>query len=133
MASKPKPESVFLNSVRSKLPKTVYCMKTNNPFIAGIPDLWVSGNKADLWAEGKWMKKLPTVLNLRTGKKPMLSVLQQEWLRERHREGRHVAVIVGSPDGCVVMDGIEWDKPCATNKKITRQELADWITKQTMN
>jgi hypothetical protein len=128
MASKP--ETVFLNSVRNKLPRGLYNMKNNNPFVAGVPDLWVSGNK-DLWSEAKWFPKMKPTFDLRAGKKPILSVLQQEWIRCRHNEGRNVSVIIGSPQGCILLKGLEWDKVCSSESLITRQEVANWIVAQT--
>lgn len=127
-----KPETIFLNGVRNKLPRELYVVKMNNPFTAGIPDLWVSGSKADLWIEGKWLPKTPAMIDLTVGKKPMLSVLQQTWLRNRHTEGRKVAVIVGSPDGGIVLKGVEWEVATAFSPILSRKEIADWITEQTM-
>lgn len=130
MASKP--ETVFLNSVRSKLPRGLYNMKTNNPFVSGIPDLWVSGGKADLWSEAKWFVKTPKAsFNLTAGKKPPLSVLQQAWLRDRYNEGRNISVMIGSPDGVRLLLDLEWEQDCIFSPIITRQETADWIVQQT--
>ena len=129
-----KPETTFLNSIRKKLPHQLYVMKNNNPFAAGIPDLWVSGHKDDLWLEGKWFSKKPkTTYNLTANKKPILSVIQQDWLRKRFEEGRNVCVLIGCPDGCVILTHLDWTRPQTFEPVLTRQEVADWIAAQTMH
>ena len=128
-----KPETTFLNSVRSKLPRSLYVMKNNNPYAAGIPDLWVSGNKGDVWIEGKWFNTKPKAeYNLTSGKNPALSALQQDWLRKRHEEGRNVCVLIGCPDGCVILTNRSWESVHQFKPVLTRQQAADWIVQQTM-
>lgn len=56
----------------------------------GTPDLWVSGPKGDIWIEVKYDEKTKGPI------KPKLSVLQSKWLHDRLREGRNVAVVVGT-------------------------------------
>jgi hypothetical protein len=64
-----------------------------------------------------------------------LSENQKIWLRERHAEGRHVAVICGCKAGGVVFNGLSWDQPISnpefTSRVITRPELAAWLLAQT--
>ena len=128
-----KPETTFLNSIRKKLPHQLYVLKNNNPYAAGIPDLWVSGHKDDLWIEGKWLKAKPKAeYNLTSGKKPVLSALQQDWLSKRHEEGRNVCVLVGCPDGCVILTHLDWTNSNSFEPILSRQEAADWIAKSTM-
>jgi hypothetical protein len=42
---------------------------------------------------------------------PNLSDLQKEWLNKRYQEGRQVAVIVGSPEGGVMLSDLAWETP----------------------
>lgn len=87
-----KPETSFYTSIHRLLPKNIYYEKMSNPYRSGTPDVWYSGQKRDLWVEYKY-EKYPirtTEINL------SLSELQKKWLLDRHKEGRHVAVICGT-------------------------------------
>ena len=102
MASKP--ETTFYTSVHKHLPppSKLYRVKMSNPYVAGIPDYWYSGPKADLWIEWKFIvlpKRDDTVIDLCGGKQPTISALQQDWIKERLDEGRNVWVIVGHKNG----------------------------------
>lgn len=102
------PENTFIASLRRLLPHELYVMKNNNPFNSGIPDLWISGPRGDLWVEVKYVA-LPKRDN--TAIKIDLSELQKNWIMSRHSEGRQVGVIVGCKDGGVWMPGITWQVP----------------------
>lgn len=107
-----KPENTFIGSVHKHLPASVYRMKNHNPYNSGIADCWYSGKAGDLWAEYKFLvlpKRDDTVIDLINGHKPAISVLQQQWLKDRHAEGRRVAVIVGCVTGGVYFDGMAWE------------------------
>lgn len=107
------PENTFIASVNRHLPpmRELYRMKNHNVYNGGIADVWYSGAKADLWVEYKFIvvpKRDDTLIDLVGGKSPILSALQQDWLSERHAEGRNVGVIVGSKDGGVWYPGTTW-------------------------
>ena len=99
------PENTFIASVHRHLPATLYHMKNHNTYNGGIADVWYS-SKTDLWVEYKFLNPLPkrdsTEISLVHGKTPMLSALQQRWLRDRWSEGRNVYVIVGCKEGGVI-------------------------------
>lgn len=124
-----KPETTFSNSVRKHIPRDVYHMKNNNSYLSGVPDLWFSGNSADLWVEVKYLPRVPR----RDSVVPteLLSKLQAQWLERRHREGRQVAVIIGCPDGGVVLPGITWQDEISATSFVARIQsrpaLAQWI------
>lgn len=124
-----KPETTFSNSVRKHIPRNVYNMKNNNSYLSGVPDLWFSGNSADLWVEVKYLPCVPR----RDSVVPteLLSKLQAQWLERRHREGRQVAVIIGCPDGGVVLPGITWQDEISATSFVARMQsrpaLAQWI------
>lgn len=124
-----KPETTFSNSVRKHIPRDVYHMKNNNSYLSGVPDLWFSGNSADLWVEVKYLPRVPW----RDSVVPteLLSKLQAQWLERRHREGRQVAVIIGCPDGGVVLPGITWQDEISATSFVARIQsrpaLAQWI------
>lgn len=107
------PETRFIKGVHDVLHPDVYRMKNHNPYVGGIPDCWYSCRR-DLWIEYKFRalpKRPDTVVDLCAGRDPMLSVLQQEWLRDRHAEGRTTGVIVGTPDGGVWLPKTLWARP----------------------
>lgn len=124
MASKP--ESVFIASIKRHLNAAIYALKNNNPFTGGVADLWYSGHSGDLWVEYKWLPKKPA-----KSFTPTLSALQIKWLRERYEEGRNVAVIVGCPEGGVILRDLEWERDCLFTPIVSRAEIAQWITEET--
>ena len=133
------PENTFIASVHRYLPDAVYRMKNHNQYNGGIPDVWYSGSKADLWIEYKFItlpKKDDTLIDLTSTKNPILSNLQQQWLAERHKEGRNVAVIVGSKLGGVWMPKLDWSVTLSTYSfrvnTITRNAIAKIITSLVM-
>lgn len=100
-------ENTFWQSLRKKLVPRVYALKLNLRFIKGVPDAWLSGSQEDLWIELKYLQKLPPIVDCTK----LLTVLQQDWLESRHREGRNTAVLVGSPEGHKLYVGLEWKGP----------------------
>lgn len=127
-----KPENNFIKGVHARLDPSVYRMKTNNPYIAGIPDYYYSGPGGDLWAEYKFIPKLPATVPV----KIELSKLQRHWLEGRHAEGRNVAVIVGSPEGALVLLVPQLDMEITAydfrERMVAPQYIAEWIAEQTM-
>lgn len=110
-------------------------MKNHNQYNGGIADVWYSGKK-DLWIEYKFValpKRSETLIDLIGGKAPMLSHLQQNWIRSRHAEGRSVGVLVGSKEGGVWFSGTTWDntQSCADYKAriLDRKGVATLICK----
>ena len=111
------PENRFIQAIHRLLPARVYRMKNHNPYVGGVADCWYSGTAGDLWVEYKFLelpKKPTTIVDLCGGSSPALSALQQEWLRNRHHEGRSVGVIIGTRSGGVWRPGISWDKPMSS-------------------
>jgi hypothetical protein len=132
-----KPETVFIESVHRHLPPVneLYRMKNHNEYNGGIADVWYSADAADLWVEYKFIKvpvRDTTVIDLVGGTAPIISALQQEWLRSRYAEGRAVGVIVGCADGGVWLPGISWDVTKDAKwfraNVITRKALAELIS-----
>jgi hypothetical protein len=105
--------------------------KMHNPYRGGTADDWYSGTKRDVWIEYKWQPKLKSVLVSK-----LASPLQYLWLTRRHEEGRNVLVIVGFPQGGIVIYPHEFDKrvPVTTVelRLLKRKALADFITEFTM-
>ena len=128
------PENTFIGAIHKLLPPALYRMKNNNPYNSGIADCWYS-DVEDLWIEYKFIvlpKRADTLIDLKAGKQPALSRLQQDWLRERSAEGRNVWVIVGHKNGGVIFEDDAWKHAwtCAEyrNATLTRQQIAEYIT-----
>lgn len=132
------PETTFIAGVHRHLPVGLYRMKNHNEYNGGIADCWYSGEKSDLWVEYKHIvvpKRPDTLIDLCAAKNPALSPLQQKWLRDRLAEGRSVRVIVGSPEGGVILSDLAWELPMPAKKfrelALTRKEIAEWIATYT--
>jgi hypothetical protein len=126
-----KQETTFIGGVHKQLPpgrRDPYWMKNNNQYTSGIWDVWYSGSTADLWVEYKF---IDVPLRASTLILPNLSELQLQWGRERHKEGRNVAVIVGCKEGGVIYENLEWEREMsAAAFKVmvrSRAEIAKWI------
>lgn len=128
-----KPETRFYSAVHKHLPSNVHREKMNNPYRGGTPDVWYSGNLDDLWAEYKWLASLPKKAPVRPEK--LLSPLQQQWLKQRHEEGRNTVVILGTPEGAWVFEGVSWTQPLDPDiirtQGLTKHKVADYIKKRT--
>jgi hypothetical protein len=128
-----KPENTFIKGVEKYLPPdTPYREKMANPYRGGTADSWYSGTKADVWCEYKWIEKLPLSVPVTIN----LSKLQLVWLKGRHSEGRNIIVVVGSPEGCLLLKDLEWERTDISStefrkRSMSRKELANWILKET--
>lgn len=102
-----KPESQFIAKVHKRTKQWgTYHEKNHNVYRGGTPDVFYSGCKNDLWVEYKYLTSLPVRED--TPVKIDLSPLQDRWLLNRYREGRNVSVIVGCPEGGVILKDLEW-------------------------
>lgn len=144
-----KPENRFINALNDRVPikkrrgsaaararhpgPGIHYEKMNNPYSAGTADSWYSGPRGDLWIEFKYLPKTPIRADVDPSK--LLSSLQLEWLNHRHDEGRNVAVIIGSPDGGVLMTNKSWENTISAREfhslLRSKDELANWIIGQT--
>ncbi len=108
--------------------------KMNNPYSSGTPDVWYSGNYADLWVEYKFLPTVPQTAIIDPLK--LLSVLQHNWIRQRDEEGRNVAVIIGCARlGGVILRAQELAPLTASEFRdnlMPRKGVAQWITEETM-
>lgn len=104
-----KPETQYIARLHRRLPKSIYHLKNHNPYAGGVPDVWYSGDKGDLWVEYKYVDPLPKRVPIRiSGEKGLLSALQLDWLDKRYKEGRKLAVIIGCKQGGVVLENRLW-------------------------
>lgn len=126
-------ESTFTSAIRKLLPPepTLYALKLNLPYTAGVPDAWYSGRGGDLWVEYKYLKHIPREIDLVGGRSPTITLLQQGWLTARFNQGRSVGVIVGCEGGGVVFPDLDWKELVPKDEFMhriwSRRQIADWI------
>ena len=130
-----KPETNFIHLVNKRVPSAVYRMKNNNQYIGGIPDVWYSGPDGDLWVEYKFLPRTPSRASV--DPKKLLSPLQLKWLNDRYAENRNLAVIIGCPDGGVILTNLQWNDELSAKSFISLirspTDIAAWIKTQTCN
>ena len=130
-----KPETRYRRKIERLIPRSIHREKMNNPFSAGTADSWYSGSGGDLWVEYKFLPSVPQ-RGIMTSERLGLTRLQLDWLRGRHKEGRNVSVIVGMPTGGVILRNLEWEKEATIKdfvaRLLTADDIADWITQQTL-
>lgn len=127
-------EHSFIRSVHRKLSEEIYRWKINDNFQGGVADTYYSGNGGDLWIEYKYLKQLPKRLS--TIIKTSLSPQQEMWLTCRHNEGRRVALVIGSPNGILLLTSpTEWQKSvnCGEfiRRAIDKDQLVSYIQETT--
>lgn len=127
-------EHSYVRNLHSRLKRSapeIYIWKINDPYQGGVADAYYS-QASDMWVEYKYLKTLPkrpsTVVDLG------LSPLQRKWLSDRHREGRRVCVVVGSPAGSLILPGIDWGRSITTadfiSSAVDNSEVAAYIQAQ---
>ena len=123
-----KPEAQYTAAVGKLIPPSVYALKLSLPYTAGVADSWYSGPARDLWVEWKYLQTIPPSVDCNG----LLTKLQAAWLRDRHHEGRSVAVIVASRSGGVMFPGLSWQIPVTRAdflaKAQTKRDLANHLT-----
>jgi hypothetical protein len=133
-----KPENTFRSGVHKHLPPRFKHEKMSNQYTSGTPDDYYSGSKGDLWVEYKFLPKTPQ----RAIVKPMelLSPLQAKWINEHHEDFKHslertVAVVIGCPDGGIILRDQEWELEFSAqqfrDRLVPRKAIAQWITQTT--
>ena len=125
-------ENQFRDSIHKHMTKeSPHQEKMHNPFRGGTFDDWYTGVKRDCWVEYKYEAKLKSV-----HARKLMRPLQWRWGTERHKEGRFVFVIVGFPQGGIIIHRAEWDTRIPivhVEQRIQkRKELAHYLTRLTM-
>lgn len=131
-----KPESQFRRSVNKYLASDTYHQGMGGTYTGGTPDDYYEGLRCAMWAEYKFLPRVPKTFCLMNPKaKVKLTALQTGWLERALNNNVKVVVIVGCPDGGIILvkrgweDTISHDEFFAAIK--TRKELAQWITRET--
>ena len=132
-----KPENTFREGVHRYLKgKSLHHEKMSNPYSSGTADDWYSGKgvgSSDMWIEYKFIPRQPQRGSVKI--KKLFSALQLAWLTDRHREGRKIAVIIGCPNGGLILLDEDWELESLTvdhfNAHVrSRADLATWIREQ---
>lgn len=102
-------------------------MKLNLRFLAGVPDVWLSGSERDLWVELKYLSTLPPLIS----PEKILTTLQQLWLSDRYAEHRSVAVLIGSCEGHVLFHNLSWktslSRGAFLEKAVSTKEIGEQL------
>lgn len=129
-----KPENQFRSGVHKYLVPELHHEKMNNPYSSGTPDDWYSGIVSDLWVEYKFLPKTPIRAIVQPAE--LLSPLQLRWLNGRYKEGRNVAMVIGCPDGGMILQDQEWNRTWTAeefrDRLVPRKAIAQWIMGRTM-
>lgn len=125
-----KPETRLIERVHRALDGSIYREKTNNPYRAGMPDVYYegSGTQAMAWVEYKYR---PTKFKAYSSFEEILALatpIQQRWIVRCSRNATKVAMIVGFNDGTAVFCSAGAMKPvtCVKSKDIAH-ELENYI------
>jgi len=86
-------EHSFIKSVHRKLPPEIFKWKIHDTYTGGVPDVMYGGPSGILFAEYKYVPKLPARES--TLIKTTLAPLQIQWLNRMVACGQSAAVIVG--------------------------------------
>lgn len=120
-------EATKTAALRKKLKSRIYVEKMSNPYRSGTPDCYYSGSIGDLWSEHKFLRSIPKTVDITT----ITSALQQRWLVGRHREGRSVCMVIFTPDGGVLLQGLSWQLTYTREqfkaKEVSMNHLAELI------
>lgn len=121
-----KPEAAFKASVHRYVKTDNQGMFT--PYSSGTPDHWYSGAH-DLWVEYKYLSHIPRNIDLANPR--LLTKHQQNWIKQKRKQGRTVWVILGCyAGGVVVKRGTQLTREQFWARMKTRKEIAQEIDKQ---
>jgi len=121
-------EHGYIKAVHRQISNSVFRWKINDTYAGGVPDAFYAGPACCLFVEYKYvtLPKKETSL-VRTS----LSEQQKLWLNRMLAIDKHVAVVIGSPiGGLILLNGL-WNSPLTktqfTKYALTKKEIANWI------
>lgn len=121
-------EHGFVRSVHRQLSPDVFVWKINDKYAGGVPDAFYAGPARCLFIEYKYVKlpKRSTTLV-----KTSLSEQQKRWLDRMSSMDKHVAIVIGSAIGNIIIDK-DWDYPIPTGlfrqRAMSTKAVAQWIS-----
>lgn len=125
-------EHSFIKSVHRRLPKELLKWKIHDTYTAGVPDVMYGGPGGILFAEYKYVPKLP--VRDSTLIKTTLAPLQIAWLNRMVDCGQNAALIVGIEKHALIILGKDWTanitKRYYLEHRLTIPQLCGWIEQQ---
>ena len=122
-------EHGYIRSIHRLLPPELLKWKIHDNYAGGVPDCFYAGAAGQLWVEYKWVSKLPT--RPETVVKPKLSAQQLAWLIKMSGLSIPCAVIIGSPDGGLLLQyPSEWSQGLVNKEVRKRLRNAKQIAKK---
>lgn len=121
-------EHSFIRSIHNYLDPKVYKWKIHDTFTGGVPDAMYCGPAGLLFVEYKYIKQLPK--RNTTAIRTSLSAQQLAWL-DRISQPAIAALVIGCENSCLLLVNQYNRKLYKTdflNKKLTRKEIAAWIS-----
>lgn len=121
-------EHGFVRSVHRQLSPDIFVWKINDKYAGGVPDAFYAGPARCLFIEYKYVKlpKRDTTLV-----KTSLSEQQKLWLDRMSGMDKHVALVIGSILGTIIIDK-DWDYPIPTElfrqRAMSTKAVAQWIS-----
>lgn len=111
-----------------QLSPDIFVWKINDKYAGGVPDAFYAGPARCLFIEYKYVKlpKRDTTLV-----KTSLSEQQKLWLDRMSGMDKHVALVIGSVLGTIIIDK-DWDYPIPTElfrqHAMSTKAVAQWIS-----
>ena len=121
-------EHGFVRSVHRQLSPDIFVWKINDKYAGGVPDAFYAGPARCLFIEYKYVKlpKRDTTLV-----KTSLSEQQKLWLDRMSGMDKHVALVIGSVLGNIIIDK-NWDYPVTSElfrrHAVSTKAVAQWIS-----
>ena len=127
-------EHSFIKSVHRKLPPEIFKWKIHDTYTGGVPDVMYGGPSGILFAEYKYVPKLPARES--TLIKTTLAPLQIQWLNRMVACGQSAVVIVGIEKHVLILLANNFTanitKRYYMEHSITIPELILWIQDQVL-
>ena len=125
-------EHSFIKSIHRKLPPEIFKWKIHDTYTGGVPDVMYGGPSGILFAEYKYVPKLPVKDS--TLIKTTLAPLQIQWLNRMVDCGQIAAVIVGIEKHALILLANNFTanitKRYYIENRITIPQLCGWISSQ---
>jgi hypothetical protein len=121
-------EHGFIKAIHRKLPSEVFKWKIHDTYTGGVPDVMYGGPSGILFAEYKYIPKLP--VRDTTLLKTTLAPLQIQWLNKMRDCGQSACVIVGIEDRAIILVKdftANITKRYYNEHNISHTQLRDWI------
>ena len=127
-------EHSFIKSVHRKLPPEIFKWKIHDTYTGGVPDVMYGGPSGILFAEYKYVPKLPARDS--TLIKTTLAPLQIQWLNRMISCNQKACVIVGIEKHALILLANSFTtnitKRYYIEHRVSISQLRDWICSQVL-